>query len=689
MLVKELNGMTKWIWYPGDYEIYHGMCQNFDREERGYFWPAYWKIDDCRHLVKFSAKYDLKEETQIKVAVQGTGYIAIKWEVPKRPGVYFNFEEKKYPLNQTITCPARTIIVEVVVGNKEGLPCAFVEGDIIFSGDNWRAEDFINSPLPVGYSEMYTRRNQNPMKFEFSIERCNPVKVEEMNHGILYDFGREITAETLIQFIGEKKALTLCYGESKEEALDKEQCYQKHVLDIENRDILFGRFETEQVYRTKMRAFRYIFVPDEKIERNFIISADYKYVDFGKRSSFYCNDELLNQIWAVADRTFRLASGIFFIDGVKRDRWIWSGDTYQSYYINQYSFADKEICKRTILALRGNDPVVQHINTILDYSLYWIISIDNYYKAYGDIKFVEMIYLKMNSMMKYCMKYTDEHGFIYGRMQDWVFIDWANIDQGEDKIISEEQMLFVRCYEALISIRKVLGFDIEDLEKRLKQLKTNIWKFFWDEEKKAFIDSYSTGNRHVSRHSNIFAIIFGIATGEQANEILENVLENPEIDEITTPYFKFYELEAYAKMGKYKHVMRSMKEYWGGMLNRGAQTFWEEYRPEDSEEEQYGMYGDKYGKSLCHAWGANPLYLIGRYCMGIECTAPGYQSFVVEPQLSLFDHFEVEYPLNEGNLYMKYSNCKLEVLVDISGGTLCVNGKKYILKVNQKICVEV
>lgn len=681
--------MAKWIWYPGDYEIYHGMCQNFDREERGYFWPAYWKIDDCRHLVKFSATYDLKEETQIKVSVQGTGYVAIKWEIPRRPGVYFNFEEKKYPLEQTITCPAKKITVEVVVGNKEGLPCVFVEGDIIFSDDNWMAEDFINSPLPTGCSEMYTKCSQNPMHFEFSSELCNPIRVEAVNQGILYDFGREITAETLIQFVGARKPLTLCYGESEAEALDKECCYQKHVLKLENADTLFGRFETERLYRTKMRAFRYIFVPDEKIERDFIISADYKYVDFGKRSSFCCNDELMNQIWTVADQTFRLASGIFFIDGIKRDRWIWSGDAYQSYFINQYSFADKEICKRTILALRGNDPVVQHINTILDYSLYWIISIDNYYKMYGDIKFVEMIYLKMDSMMQYCMNQTDENGFIYGRVHDWVFIDWANIDQGEDKIISEEQMLFARCYEALISVRKLLGLRTEELEKRLEQLKANIWKFFWDEEKKAFIDSYSTGKRHVSRHSNIFAIIFGIATDKRADEILEHVLQNPEIDEITTPYFKFYELEAYAKMGKYEQVMHAMKEYWGGMLKRGAQTFWEEYRPDESEEEQYGMYGDKYGKSLCHAWGANPLYLIGRYCMGIESTAPGYESFVVEPQLSLFEHFEAKYPLNEGNLSMKYVEHRLEILADVPGGVLRVNGKEYVLKENCKVSVEI
>ena len=24
--------MADWIWYPGDFELYHSLCQNFDRE---------------------------------------------------------------------------------------------------------------------------------------------------------------------------------------------------------------------------------------------------------------------------------------------------------------------------------------------------------------------------------------------------------------------------------------------------------------------------------------------------------------------------------------------------------------------------------------------------------------------------------------------------------------------------------
>lgn len=38
------------------------------------------------------------------------------------------------------------------------------------------------------------------------------------------------------------------------------------------------------------------------------------------------------------------------------------------------------------------------------------------------------------------------------------------------------------------------------------------------------------------------------------------------------------------------------------------------------QEQQYDMYGDRFGKSLCHAWGASPVYLLARYFVGLEIT---------------------------------------------------------------------
>ena len=693
--------MANWIWYPGDFEIYHGMRQNFDREERGFFWPAYWHIADCHRHVVFHGAFAPDRETRFRVTAKGIGHVLVKWqaEAPEWfPKGQVFYQERKYRIGEWITCPAKEIAVDVVLGNRTGLPCIYAEGEIICSGKDWTVSDFIKPAVPVGYNDMYVRSGQDPQEFEYTCESCSPVSQEERNGGILYDFGREITADTLIHIDGTKRPekVTLCYGESRAEALDTELCYLKQVLDIPGEaeaaaltyrtDSPFGKWDTGRCYHTRLRAFRYLFIPEKEAASLIRPEALYKYVDFPKRSGFSGSDELVNRIWNVADTTFRLASGIFFLDGIKRDRWIWSGDAYQSYFINQYLFFDKDICKRTILALRGNDPVMEHINTILDYSLYWIISLENYYNMSGDLEFIRMIYPKMESLMRYCMEQTDEQGFLYGREGDWVYIDWAEMDK--EGTLCAEQMLLARSYEAMAAVRRLLGLGEEEFVRKKELLLSRIRRFFWDEEKGAFIDSYQSGRRKVTRHANIFAIIFGFADSEETGSILENVLLNEEIPAITTPYFKFYELEALAMLGRFDVVMESIRSYWGGMLEQGASTFWEEYKPGQPEEEQYGMYGDKYGKSLCHAWGASPIYLIGRYCMGVRPTSAAYDTFEAAPQLDLFGHFSCFFPVGQGTVWMDWKDGVLDVYTDKEGGVLKADGREYPLVPMQHVIIN-
>ena len=675
--------MAYWIWYPGDYEIYHGMRQNTEREERGYFWPAYWKMADPEHHVRFRAEYSLKQETSFRVTGKGWGYVSVKYEIDPPPFLPPDiprpfYQEKKYAFSDEIMCPAENVIIEIVVVNTNGLPCIFVEGERISSGKDWKADDFASEAVPVGYYESYQRAEQNPMLFEYSTRSYSPISGEKVGTGILYDFGKELTAETILRFQNNPIPLTICYGESRAEALDVEQCYLKHKLIPEQKNELFGSFDSSQTYRTRLRAFRYIYIPEGEAAEQIQIEAEHKFVDFPKRSSFTCSDARMNQIWNVSEETFRLASGIFFIDGVKRDRWIWSGDAYQSYFINQYLFYDADICKRTILALRGKDPITQHLNTILDYSMYWIISIENYYQMTADLEFLRMVYPRMESLMDYLMKQRDEQGFIYGRKGDWVFIDWADIDK--QGTTCAEQMLLARCYQAMVAVRKLLELDTTAYDNLYHELSENIHDYFWDPELGAFLDSFTSGRRKVSRHPNIFAILFNYASQEEMTSILNNVLLNDQISAITTPYFKFYELEALAMLGRYDMITEAIGSYWGGMLDRGATTFWEEYKPEEPEEAQYGMYGDKYGKSLCHAWGASPIYLIGRYIMGLRPTKPAYETFEIAPQLALYEEFDCELPVSDKSIRLNYRNSTLTVYTNKEGGVLLLGDRKYPLE---------
>ncbi len=400
------------------------------------------------------------------------------------------------------------------------------------------------------------------------------------------------------------------------------------------------------------------------------------------RAKFHSDDEQLNRIWEVAKETYRLNSALFFIDGIKRDRWIWSGDAYQSYFVNPYLFFDEEINKRTILALRGNREIRQHINTIVDYSMLWLISVFDHYQMSADKGFVEQIYDKMEAMMEFLEAQRDELGFLRGRDGDWIFIDWC---EALDKTgaVAAEQMLFLKCYETMAECARMTGRDNGNYADSAKILKAKIMQYFWDEEKGAFIDSFESGRRNVTRHANLLAIHFDIADNRQVESIASTVLMNEEIPAVTTPYFKFFELDALAKLGYLKEVLRRVKDYWGGMIEQGAVTFWEEYTPGQTEEEQYSMYGDPYGKSLCHAWGASPIYLLGRYFLGVRALKPGYETFEVCPCMKrengIFRELDCEVPVKGGTVRIIYKKGRLSVTVDRAGGILRVGEQKYEL----------
>ena len=133
---------------------------------------------------------------------------------------------------------------------------------------------------------------------------------------------------------------------------------------------------------------------------------------------------------------------------------------------------------------------------------------------------------------------------------------------------------------------------------------------------------------------------------------MEHVMLNDKIEKITTPYMRFYELETLCTMGYQSKVLDEMKDYWGGMLKEGATTFWEKYNPTEKGTQHLAMYGRPYGKSLCHAWGASPIYLIGKYFLGVQPTKPGYERYTIKPSLGGLEWMEGDVPTPFGKIHV-------------------------------------
>jgi alpha-L-rhamnosidase len=650
--------ISKWMWYYGDFERYHSLKLHLRRMEREVTFPAFWHLPEYYHNIRFRKSVTLDKKEEIYVTANGVGFVQI--------------ENTKYAFESKIPLSQGKYDITIIVSNLSGLPSAYVEGDTIKSDESWMADCYNERWKHVGCNNLYTDKAANPDTFHFEYQKILPALITTKNGGVLYDFGKETFAKIVFKRL--KKKISLYFGETEQEAVDTDFSYLfEHVTPG----------STDQTLEAK--GFRYLYIPDVS-EDEIAFEAFYEYLPFKQKGTFQCSDDRINRIWEIASDTFALNSREFYLDGIKRDRWVWSGDSYQSYFINRYLFFDEDIARRTIVALGGKGEVEQHINTIMDYSFYWLISVYDYYEMTGDMGFVKDIFHRMKAVMDFCISRLDDNGFARKIGADWIFIDWADIDK--TGAVCAQQMLLLKSIESYIECAKLIGEEYSAYSERFGTLKQSINDYYWDEQKGAFIDSFESGKRNVTRHANIFALLFGYADEKQRESIIDHVLLNDEITQIKTPYFKFYELEALCHIGKTDTVIKRMKEYWGEMIDAGATSFWEEFTVGIPWQEQLGMYGMKYGKSLCHAWGASPIYLLGRYFLGIRPTAPGYEAFEVHPMLDFFQWVEAEIPVKNGMVSIEKRDSVLKVTADRDGGVLIYHSKKHLLKAHETITIN-
>lgn len=130
--------------------------------------------------------------------------------------------------------------------------------------------------------------------------------------------------------------------------------------------------------------------------------------------------------------------------------------------------------------------------------------------TYKDEAFLHRIYPMAEELLEFCETRLNGDGFIEGHPEDWTFIDWSDIDKCG--AVCAEQMLLIKAYLCMACFSGALGKpDRNDFAQRAEALRERVNKYYWCEEKGAFIDSYASGRCNVTRHANIFAVIYGIA----------------------------------------------------------------------------------------------------------------------------------------------------------------------------------
>lgn len=312
-----------------------------------------------------------------------------------------------------------------------------------------------------------------------------------------------------------------------------------------------------------------------------------------------------------------------FEDGPKRDRRLWLGDLYLQSLANRYSFRNFDLVKRCLYlfaALSGKDGIVisnifespephaQDMSICLSYSLLWNSTLLEYLNDTDDIDTANDLWPVAKKQMDIIAGYINDNGLFdisNTRPWMWTFFDWRD---GLDTTTSMQgAVIFALDQTAELASR--LNHQDEAKQWRIlsKKMKKAAVKHFYDSKTGLFI---SGSTRQVSALSQAWMVKSEVVKDEKARRALSAVINNPNAIQPGTPYAMHYLIDAMISAGMDNEAKSTLKNYWGGMIYRGADTFWESYDPDNEYISAYNFYPVN---SACHAWSCTPIYFIGRY----------------------------------------------------------------------------
>lgn len=680
----------KWICYPGDYAINLAEKVQAKRYQRNFHIAPFWRVDSAWHHVRFFKEFKLEREETVRITAEGQMSIFFKRPYLKVDDWY------SYDFNGEITIPAGEHYLEIWVYNPNGLPCLKIDGETLITDQSFLVG---NNQIDMFDAEICPCGELTPNTYALPTRKIDYINKFENNGDVVYDFGKLIFAYVNLKGTGDYK---LYFGETLSEALNDTSkikllaekpyfgSYRDNASDyfceqIENFSLGNGGEHKSEI----TKAFRYLRVHGAPHE---IITLE-EYDPLGSITEFNSADALLNRIFEVSQYTFQMCAREFYLDGAKRDRWVWGGDIYEAQKAEYYYQYNAERIKHSIIAAFGKPPVIRYVNHIMDYTFYAINMVKEYYQHTGDKKFLKEILPIMTEHIELCLKRLDENGFIVsqrlnGVPVDWVFVDWGTLPERSGEV-SLEQILMWKALKCVSEIYSILGLDGSRYLGAANTLYDKINDAFWDEEFGAFIFAINDGvkEKTFTCHANAFAILYGFANENQKSAILNN-FKNDRITLSKTPFMIEFVLEMLFLSGEYQKGSEMLNSFWGGMVKAGATTFWETYVDGETEENSTDMYGRPFGRSHCHIWGAGPLYIIPRFYFGIHFENFG-DTFVVQPNLKLTNGSSIKVPLKKGMLSVSVADGEITVLASDLDGKLVIAGAEYSVRHGEKLSVKI
>ena len=324
------------------------------------------------------------------------------------------------------------------------------------------------------------------------------------------------------------------------------------------------------------------------------------------------------EIDRVANRTLRECMQTVLEDGPKRDRRLWLGDLRLQALANYATYRNFDVVKRSLLVLAGTCATNGLVSTaayerpvpeaatsrILDYTALFANTVEEYLAASGDRETAESLWPLVLKQTDFMLEALDGEGLVREELPWWQFIDW----QPAMKRQASEQAVIVSSLRATERLGRALGHveDVAFVPDVVEKMSVAARRWLWDASRGVWV---SNGD-NVSWMSQAWMALAGVATPEEARRSLKAVMTDPAAIRPMTPYAHHYFTEALFRCGLREEALKHLRDYWGGMVRLGADTFWEVWVPDDPEK---SPYGNVLINSFCHAWSCTAGYLLRKY----------------------------------------------------------------------------
>jgi alpha-L-rhamnosidase len=492
---------------------------------------------------------------------------------------------------------------------------------------------------------------------------------------LVLDFGRESTGRIeIVSDSDEPMRLTVQYGESLGETL------QEPYLGVDPIDVP----PHATVYGPKS-AFRYAkvrFVAGPSPLQFKTIELDDIYYPVHYRGAFESSDPLLNRIWEVGAYTSHLCMQDDIWDAPKRDRARWMGDLDVSGHVIDAVFADRFLMQQTLgyLIRDAGQPVSRDVNTIPGYSAFWVMGEADYYRHIGNLDYLRSVHQPLVQLLNYMASELDGGSVFTNRHHAWPFVDWSPgmapsfgpatrpLSEAAPNAQRATQFEFYAAFKEGSWLLRQVGdsANADRFAARARAIRSAALESMLDRESGTFGDRWQP---------NAMAIYSGLAGAAEARTIWQKVLSHPDKYRIT-PYYNFYVIAAMADVGQYEDALNWIRKYWGGMIRRGATSFWEAYSLGLPKHGWHQMlradFGQGYFVSLAHGWSSGPTIWLTEEILGIKPTAPGFARVSIRPELAGLRSASGAEPTPRGLIKVSYhsgAEGRLTASIDLPPGT--------------------